>query len=492
MNYTAICPALDQRATEWSEPERRVGVGGVEMLPQPDAIADDQTPDLLETARNFHNIHVFPIPLRNNKRPLLKGWQTSTWRQRVAAFRSGRASAIGVQTGMRRGDTGMSLVVLDFDDMAHFERRCDEKPDFRRLAEIAPMARTSRGVHVWLYVRGEVRSRHFRNNLKYAVEYEIKAQGNYVETPPSPGKSWVRSPFDTAIPVLEDHRILPYWDGPEPEGWARKTAAGKTGQTQGAHRELAQAQARKDPGRKGREGNHAEGDNEYSGDLGPGVGGVGGLVSSAVLTPLALKIIGEHVPSGEGQRNNILFRMAGALNNAGFSVATLRLLAEPIVSRWLGLAEPVIRTKDFQFNLKAFLFALNGLKPRPRSTPPDADRLPSDAADAKVLAIANVHPVDAGGRGGERGGRNKVAGILRAKSHLHGRREFSIDQRTIAALAGITHKAVAKHIKKLAETGFIQIIDAGQGGKDAELRRSARYLWTGKPIADAQAQGDKS
>lgn len=479
-------PELHQRAAEWIGQERRGGVEGVEMLPQPD---DGQTPDLLETARAFRKMHVFPIPLRNNKRPLLKNWLESPWSQRAAAFGSGRASAIGVQTGMRRGDTGLSLVVLDFDDMVDFDRLCDENTGFRRLAAIAPIARTSRGVHVWLYVRGEVRSRHFRNRAgggrKYAVEYEIKARGNYVETPPSPGKSWLRSPFDTAIPTLEDHRILPYWDGPEPEERAPKTTAGKISQARETHRELAQEQARKDLRPERREAPNAPGDNEYSANLRGGSVCVHGRGSSVVLSPMAVRIIGGHVPSGAGQRNDTLFRMAGALNNAGLSVESLRQHAELIVSHWLRLAEPYIRTKDFKFNLDAFLYGLNNLRPRARRASPDVDRLPSDTEDAQVVAFADANPIDAGGRGGERGGRNKVAALLRAKAHIRGYREFSIDQRTLGRMYGASGAAAAKHISKLVERGFIEIIDRGKSGKDGQPRSSARYRWIGPPIDEA-------
>lgn len=403
--------------------------------------------DFLAVARRYRELHLFPVPLRGDKRPLLNRWPSSPWRQRAAVFACGSAKGIGIQCGLKRGDTGLSLVVLDFDVAENYAQWRESSATARKLADAAPTARTRRGFHVYFNVPGDVRG-------WYAELCEGKASGNYVVTPPTVHPSgqpyqWERSPLDFPVPVASLDSL---------PGHGQQSPSTPIQSRLSDHGE-------QEEGKKNENTWHPLQAFSHSGE------------SEVELPDWIAAAIADHIPNGPGQRNNALFRLATSLVRGGIKVEALRAMSATIVATWYKRAEPAIRTKVPGVSLGDFRRGLDWIAAHWReATLGDDYELPSPSS---VLAVADAYPIDVGGRSSTR---DRIASILRALDLLHSGCAFALDGRTLSAMAGVARPPALRHVAKLIDDGYVVKTDPGKSGSKPGERWSARYHWTGPKI----------
>lgn len=162
-------------------------------------------PLLWQAAEDYHAHGLGVIPLvPRDKRPAIASWRVYQGRrpdvsERWSWFGEHPTHNIGIVCGrVSGGRDGFSLVVLDFDSEEKFETFRKEHQD---LVSRTWVAKTGRGNHVYLRVRGIVHTTKFDGG-------DIKGEGTYVVAPPSIHPTgvqyhWINKPPEIAeVPDL--------------------------------------------------------------------------------------------------------------------------------------------------------------------------------------------------------------------------------------------------------------------------------------------------
>lgn len=518
MDSTAtVEPTLGQRAAERIGQERRGGVGGVEMLPQPKADQDagpiergaaqaarwrgcsKESPRAGDPAVNPRNV---PVELRQlpqwicwrlewkpkSKKPNKVPYQAldserkakpndpATWTTFGEAASALEASGDwfnGLGFLFARDDP---YVGIDFDGCLDVDGNLADwaKPWIDRLPgaymEISP---SGLGVKAWCRGRlpGTGKSRPIGEEEHTGIE--VYDRGRYFCVTGRQFGDAPTSPLPNHQPTIDE---LYAWVKARPPKAATKTKSDrKPASPRGVNRlerlintPLSSPHTVKD------------GDiRDWHGDL-----------AQDPLPAQVVEIIAEHVPDAIGQRNDKVWHdLPWALVHAGYQVDVLRRMDERIVRAFLAIGDENIGTKDFAESLGDFQRTLDYIQAGSNPEPAIEGVL---RGEAEIIALAKANPYDAGGRGGSRDGRRRLATLLRAISHARGGRPFSIDQRTLERLLDIRPRAIRRHRDRLAEDGLIAIEDRGRSSKHEGTRRTARYRWIGPPITAAQATEDQS
>jgi hypothetical protein len=161
---------------------------------------------VLQTALELLSLGVGTIPIRQgSKEPNINSWRQYQHRLPTAdEIRRWHPHQDDLGIAAICGASSGGLAILDFDDRSAFDTWAAMNP---KLASIGPMVKTFRGVHLWFRVRGEPRrtSRHDTG--------EVRGEGGYALCPPSRhpnggNYTWIRSPSDCPIPLIESLEAL--------------------------------------------------------------------------------------------------------------------------------------------------------------------------------------------------------------------------------------------------------------------------------------------
>jgi hypothetical protein len=155
------------------------------------------------------------------------------------------------------------------------------------------------------------------------------------------------------------------------------------------------------------------------------------------------------LPRGPGERNSCIWLTVCRLATAGFTWAD----SDAIAWDWFRLAEPFIRTKDFETTRREFSCSFANYRPRMAGKapgrPPEATGCPNQD---KLLALC-----------------------LRLQRLVHGGGRFFLSRRKAAADLGLSEHAVRKALAGLLASGRLVLLQPGTrgvGGKAAIYRVS--------------------
>jgi hypothetical protein len=112
--------------------------------------------------------------------------------------------------------------------------------------------------------------------------------------------------------------------------------------------------------------------------------------------------IGASLPTGFGQRNNLIFHFARLLRRK-FPADTEERVLRHLAYRWWRRAEPNIRTKNFAETLRDFLWAWSNIRP--------------DDSMGRIVELAGVDDFETGNRNTNE---DRVARVLRGAARVWG------------------------------------------------------------------------
>jgi hypothetical protein len=337
-------------------------------------------------------------------------------------FRLPNVTGLAVVLGQASG----GLACRDFDNRKSYYRWAETYGD---LAKILPTARTFKGFHV--YSLGPDR---FVNLGAGEGEYRGTA-GQYVILPPSRhpdgmNYEWVNKPTFTDLPFLEP-LLVGFVPSPLPV-----TESGLTEQTE--QTEQAEASGGKLIQLRGVE---------------EGVGGDD--VERAITATL---------PSGPGQRNHCVFRLARALKSIPrLSGADPRDL-KPVVRRWHKLALRFIDTKVFDETWADFLQAWPRIKFKDGANPMESLVARAFASEPPASMVDCEDPTLI-----------KIACLCRELQRASGSAPFFLACRTAGKHLGVSRQAVWKWMKLLRDEGLLVEISKGS----QKTGKASRYRWVG-------------
>jgi hypothetical protein len=321
----------------------------------------------------------------------------------------------------RKGVTGLAVVtgkvsgglaVRDFDDAGAYHAWAAENP---QDAGTLPTVRTARGFHVY----GRLDEETFAN----LGDGELRADaGHYVVLPPSlhpegPTYAWLNPLPDDSLPLLPASLI---------------------GQVCGRDRQQTQdnpRQPRQHTACARRSSTVARGDE----------------VEQAIAATL---------PTGPGQRNACIFRLARALK--GIVPDATQTQLRNIVGAWHLRALPHIRTKDFGESWTDFVTALAAVKH------PIGGTFAAAATTAASLVLPGV-------AAGYDGNLYRLATLCAALQAQAGKRTFFLGCREAAKHLGIDKGQAWRLLKTLRFDGVLQLVTKGtkKNGKASEWRFAA-------------------
>jgi hypothetical protein len=323
----------------------------------------------------------------------------------------------------RKGITGLAVVlgrvsgglaVRDFDDASAFHAWAAQNPED---AGTLPTVRTARGFHVYGRLDEEA----------YATlpDGELRADsGHYIVLPPSqhpdgPTYAWLNPLPDGPLPLL-------------PASLIGDACRQETQQTQGNPRQHSQPIACARTSSTSAQARELE-------------------VEQAITATL---------PTGAGQRNACLFRLARALK--GFLPDATPTELRNIVGAWHLRALPVIRTKDFGESWSDFVTAWKAI------------RHPAGGA-LTAAAIAAASLVLPGIAAGYDGHLYRLAAFCAALQAQAGDGTFFLGSREAAKHLGIDKGQAWRLLKTLEFDGLLRLVT--KGTKASTSRRGQTSTW---------------
>ncbi len=353
------------------------------------------------------------IPIGKDKRSALLNWKKyQAQRPTEGDLRLWFAKPNVTGIGIICGEVSDELVVRDF-DLA--ESYYGWKKAYPELASALPTVRTGKGFHVYF------RNGHRRIKNIGDGEGELRGAG-YVLAPPS----------------LHPSGVVYNWVVPLPDGRLPEV----------------------DPFAVGLAG--------HGGDTSPSpppthpYGSVVSVVS--VTTPGAQEAIGRTLPTGTGQRNGQVFRLARALKGIPSLADAPAEAFREVVWEWYRLARPHIGTKVWEVTWSDFLNAW------PKVVFPEGQGLMAeilkraDASDLPPIAAQYEAPAT-----------HRLIKLCRELQRASGDRPFFLACRTVQDLLGIDFMTASRRLRMLVADGILAVVEPGT------KRRAARYRY----IADS-------
>jgi hypothetical protein len=376
---------------------------------------------LLDSARDYLERGLSVLPARSvdprnptrEKVPLIE-WKPYQKRlpkisELKAWFTDGcKADGIAIVGGAVSGN----LVVRDFDVPGAYEEWAKQYED---IAEILPTVKAFRGYHVYSRVRRAELLKSYK-----CPDGEYRAEGLYVLAPPSMHPEGI--PYEWFIP-------LP--DGPIPViDTVEAGLAHPKRYTEGAE------------------------DTEDSSHLeGPLCPSAPFCVTSAMAAC---------IPTGPGQRNNCLFKLARMLKSTPEYACASAAELKPVFGDWHRRATPFIRTKPYETSWGEFLHAWKNV------------RFPyGESAVGKALARARGSEVPPEAIHFEQAELILLVQLCRELQRAQGDQTFFLDCRLAGASVGTTHQTAWRWLRMLVDEGTLELVRRGSRRK--KLANEYRY-----------------
>ena len=167
------------------------------------------------------------------------------------------------------------------------------------------------------------------------------------------------------------------------------------------------------------------------------------------------------LPTGPGQRNRCIFKLARALKGIVPNATPTQL--RNILGRWHDLALPHIRTKDFGESWADFVIAWERVKR------PVGESFAAAAAAAESLVLPGI-------AAGYDGHLYRLARLCAALQAQAGDRSFFLGVRETAGYLGIDKGPAWRLLKALQFDGLLKLVT--RGSKSAE--RSSEFYYLGE------------
>lgn len=392
------------------------------------------------------------IPIRQDdqgKKPVVRWKRLQTARQSVRDVKeafglSRQFNGLAVILGAASG----GLAVRDFDDPGDYHRWAADHP---LLADRLPTSETGRGFHVFARVPEPFQCH--ADLREHGSEGEWKADAkHYVVLPPS----WHhkrRRPYNWRVPYYLDDGI-PLVDDPVRAGLLPAEALTERG---GYKRRLQENKSSSiTQGLSLFSCNHSlvTSDGEFPGWV----------------LAWVRDVMRGYVPTGPGQRNDCLVRIAVGLRRMVEHMPSVLPLAESMLAEvWWPDARLVVTTKDLGASLGELRTALQWSK---------------HPADAWLIdAMFEAHAIDPGR---SEPGVGLLVRLMFVMWDRHGRGAFPLSYRTANRALGMdaTPNAVRKRILGLAgRLGLFELADRGTP-EGAGRNAAAKWRWTGPTDPD--------
>lgn len=354
------------------------------------------------------------IPIGADKKPTAKWKDFGSERASESAVRKWFAKPGVTGIGVIFGAVSGGLASRDFDSEDAYHRWAQ---DHAKLAMVLPTVKTSRGFHV--YFRAEDERFEDCGDGEYRGD-----KGHYSVLPPSIHPSGVLYEWTIKPPMGDLPLINPVDEGLASEDCNRAYGAN------GADRETAS------------------------------VCSVYSVCSVAWSDDLI-----ETLPSGFGQRNHCIWRLARALKARVDIADAPSAHLEPILKEWHRRALPNIRTKEYIESRIDFNDAWNKVD-FPLGTDPVEELLKRADMMNPPLSVVNYDKEDA----------RRLATLCTLLQESAGAGVFYLSSRKAASVLGVSdHVAVWRWLKLMKLDGFLVEVEKGT------KTRAARYRWIGGP-----------
>lgn len=360
---------------------------------------------LLEAACGYIARGFSVLPMRG-KRPSVPIWKT--YQQRLATreeiedwFQDTSVTGVAIVLG---GVSG-GVAVRDFDTVEGYEKWTKQYPE---LARTLPTVRTARGYHV--YALGQV------PKTITLSDGELRGGGSLCVLPPSHHESGLTYEWVVPLPDAELPRVDPL-----NVGFLDADESTETTEEDRSH------------------------------------GSVFSVLS--VDDKTIDEILKRSLPTGEGQRNQAIFRLARALKAipelALGPISTLR----QYVLRWHTLALPVIRTKPFDETWSEFVHAWERVR-----FPLGQDPL------RMVMEAVEREPPPAVAARYDSPRTRRLIGVCRELQRLRPGIDFYLSTRMAGQLIEIDHVEAWKALNMLVADGVLVVVRKGNENKATRYR----------------------
>jgi len=397
---------------------------------------------MLVEALRLRSMGLSILPIKEGKKPALPKWtslQQHPADEKLIRDWFSKPSATGL--GIILGPVSGHLVVRDFVVEGAFEAWAVANP---KLAQLLPIARTHRGVHVYARMRDV--------STKDLGDGELRAAGAYVIAPPSRHSagthySWERK-FDSLddIPWLtvEESGFGRRWDGGSLSNGNSKRATErtetpeKTDENRGRLRKTEEHRS------------HSQGGKQVS-------------KLQFEMTPWLREAILTTIPISRGNRNKALFQFARRLKSRREYADADPIQLEGILREWHQIALPNLGTKDFDETRIDFLKGWDKIR-YPHGTGPFADAM-KRLNDAELPRCADRY---------DDVNKRRLVGLCRELQRINPAGPFFLSCRTAGECLKVDPATANRWLFLLCADGILELVDPG------DKKRAARYRYLPK------------